>query len=116
MEASDAQRRTGGQRRDLSSQWIPGTPGQVRLPERGGDQPAVCIHPFWFCSLQTICSAPQAHGLPERERPHHHRLGLVGHADAELPGVVPQQVVRKTSRTQVVLHLPAGVWRLFPSL
>lgn len=41
MEASDAEHRIGGQRRDLPSQWIPGTPGQVSLPEQGGDGPAV---------------------------------------------------------------------------
>ena len=41
MEASDAEGWTGGQRCGLSSQWIPGSPGQVRLPEQGGDELAV---------------------------------------------------------------------------
>lgn len=40
MEAGDAERWTGGQRCDLPPQWIPGTPGQVGLPEQGGVEAA----------------------------------------------------------------------------
>lgn len=97
MEASDTERWTSGQRCDLSSQRIPGTPGQVRLPEQGGDKRDFWIKPFSI--FQTICFPREANGVSDGNRPHHYRLGLDRHADAQLPGALLQPLLHPTSRT-----------------